>query len=69
MSTPNDLTPTESTETVPHKRPGLWSEVWTYLRVRKKWWLAPMLVILLALGALAVFTESSAMAPFIYTLF
>jgi hypothetical protein len=50
-------------------RRGLWSEVWLYLRIRKKWWLAPMLVILVALGALAVFTETSAMAPFIYTLF
>jgi hypothetical protein len=47
----------------------MWSEVWLYLRIRKKWWLAPMLVILMALGALAVFTETSAMAPFIYTLF
>lgn len=43
--------------------------MWAYLRVRKKWWLAPMLIILMALGALAVFTESSALAPFIYTLF
>ena len=46
-----------------------WAEVWDYLKVRKKWWLAPMLIILLALGALAVFTESSALAPFIYTIF
>ena len=46
-----------------------WGEVWEYLRVRKKWWLAPMLVILLALGALAAFTETSALAPFIYTIF
>ena len=50
-------------------RVGLWREIWAYLRVRKKWWLGPMLVILLALGALAVFTETSALAPFIYTLF
>ena len=51
------------------KRRGLMGEVWAYLRVRKKWWLAPMLVVLLALGALAFFTQSSALAPFIYTLF
>ena len=51
------------------KRPGVWRELWLYLRVRKKWWLAPMIVVLLALGALAVFTEGSALAPFIYTLF
>ncbi len=44
-------------------------EVWSYLRVRKKWWLAPMLLILLGLGAIAVLTESSALAPFIYTVF
>ena len=55
--------------TISAHRRGIWAEVWAYLRVRKKWWLAPMLVILMALGALAVFTESSALAPFIYTLF
>jgi hypothetical protein len=48
---------------------SVWGEMWAYLKVRKKWWLAPMLVILLSLGALAVFTETSALAPFIYTLF
>ncbi|MFT5431781.1 MAG: hypothetical protein ACI9OJ_002479 [Myxococcota bacterium] len=48
---------------------SVWGEMWGYLKVRKKWWLAPMLVILLSLGALAVFTETSALAPFIYTLF
>ena len=46
-----------------------WAEVWDYLKIRKKWWLAPMIVILLALGALAAFTETSALAPFIYTIF
>ncbi len=53
----------------PVRRRGLFGEMWAYLRVRKRWWLAPMLVVLLALGALAVFTQSSALAPFIYTLF
>lgn len=53
----------------PAKRTGAWRELWLYLRVRKKWWLAPMIVVLLALGALAVLTEGSALAPFIYTLF
>ena len=46
-----------------------WRELWSYMRARKKWWLAPMLVILMALGLLAVFTESSALAPFLYTIF
>jgi hypothetical protein len=39
------------------------------MKVRKKFWLAPIILLLLALGALILFTESSALAPFIYTLF
>lgn len=39
------------------------------LRERKKWWLAPIIFALLAIGALIVFTSGSAVAPFIYTLF
>ena len=44
-------------------------EFWLFLKVRKKWWLAPIVISLLLLGALIVFTEGSAVAPFIYTLF
>lgn len=44
-------------------------DLWGFLKVRKKWWLAPLLVILLLLGTLIVFTQGSALAPFIYTLF
>jgi len=44
-------------------------EFWAFLKVRKKWWLLPIIILLLLLGALIVFTESSAVAPFIYTLF
>lgn len=44
-------------------------ELWSFLRVRKKWWLAPILVMLLTLGLLLVLAESSALAPFIYSLF
>ena len=40
-----------------------------FLKVRKKWWLTPIVVMLLLLGALIVLTEGSAIAPFIYTLF
>ena len=40
-----------------------------FLRERKKWLLAPIIMILVLLGALIVFTEGSALAPFIYTLF
>ncbi len=44
-------------------------EFWQFLRVRKKYWLAPILFFLLLLGSLIVLTEGSAIAPFIYTLF
>lgn len=44
-------------------------EFWEFMKVRKKWWLAPIIIILLLLGMLIVFTEGSALAPFIYTLF
>jgi len=44
-------------------------EFWEFLRIRKKWWLTPIVVMLLLLGALIILTEGSAIAPFIYTLF
>jgi hypothetical protein len=44
-------------------------EFWSFLRVRKKWWLAPIVVFLLALGLILVLAEGSALAPFIYSLF
>ena len=48
---------------------GIILELWEFLKVRKKWWLLPILVFLLLVGVLLVFSESSAVAPFIYTLF
>ena len=48
---------------------GLLIEFWAFMKVRKKFWLLPIIVILALLGALIVFTESSAVAPFIYALF
>lgn len=48
---------------------GILKELWEFLRVRKKWWLAPILIMLILLGLLIFFTQSSAVAPFIYTLF
>ncbi len=48
---------------------GILKELWDFLRLRKKWWLTPILVILILLGLLIFFTQSSAVAPFIYTLF
>ncbi len=44
-------------------------ELWAFMKVRKKFWLAPVIIILLLLGALIVFTQGSVVAPFIYTLF
>nr|WP_162532112.1 DUF5989 family protein [Candidatus Scalindua japonica] len=44
-------------------------ELWAFMKVRKKFWLAPIIVLLLLLGFLIIFTESSAVAPFIYALF
>lgn len=48
---------------------GLISELWGFMRVRKKFWLLPILIVLLTLGALLVFAQGSALAPFIYTIF
>jgi len=44
-------------------------DIFGLLRERKKWWLLPIILALLAIGALIVFTSGSAVAPFIYTLF
>ena len=48
---------------------SLAAEVWMFLRQNKKLWLLPIVLILLLLGALLVFAQSSALAPFIYTIF
>ena len=45
------------------------TELWQFLRERKKWWLLPILLVLLFLGFLIVMTSGSALGPFIYTLF
>ena len=47
----------------------LLKDLWAFMKERKKFWLAPIVVVLLLLGALIVLTEGSAVAPFIYTLF
>lgn len=44
-------------------------EFWSFLRVRKKFWLVPILSVMALLGGLIVLTKGSAVAPFIYTLF
>lgn len=48
---------------------SIMSELWEFLRYRKRYWLWPVFVIMLMLGILVVFTETSAIAPFIYALF
>lgn len=44
-------------------------DLWDFLKVRKKFWMAPIIIVLLLLGALIVLSQGSAVAPFIYTLF
>ena len=44
-------------------------EIWEFLRVRKKFWLLPILIMMVLLGGLLVLTKGSAIAPFIYTIF
>ena len=44
-------------------------ELWDYMRTRKKFWLIPILLVMVILGALIVLAQGSAVAPFIYTLF
>jgi hypothetical protein len=48
---------------------GILKELWQYLRVRKKLWLLPIMVVMAAFGGLIVLTQGSAVAPFIYALF
>ncbi|MBN2209002.1 MAG: hypothetical protein JW759_06875 [Candidatus Coatesbacteria bacterium] len=48
---------------------GIAKELWQFLRVRKKFWLLPIVLVLLLMGVVIIFGESSALAPFIYTLF
>jgi hypothetical protein len=47
----------------------IFGELWAFMRARKRWWLAPIILVLLVLGLLIVLTAGSALAPFIYTLF
>ena len=44
-------------------------ELWVFMRVRKKFWLAPILIVFVLFGALIVLSQGSAVAPFIYTVF
>ena len=48
---------------------SLVAELWAFMRERKKWWLLPVILVMLAVGTLLVFAQGSALAPFIYTIF
>tara|TARA_Y100000589_G_scaffold287890_1_gene288959 strand:+ start:8239 stop:8400 length:162 start_codon:yes stop_codon:yes gene_type:complete len=45
------------------------SDLWEFLRERKKYWLAPLIITIVLMGALIVFTQGSVVAPFIYSIF
>jgi hypothetical protein len=45
------------------------AELWDFMKTRKKFWLLPIILVMLLLGALLLFAQGSAVAPFIYTLF
>ena len=44
-------------------------DIWDYLKVRKKYWLAPLIITIVLMGALLIFTQGSVVAPFIYSVF
>ena len=48
---------------------SLIKELWAFMRERKKFWLLPIIIVLLTVGSLLVFAQGSALAPFIYTIF
>jgi len=48
---------------------SIFGELWSFMKVRKKWWLGPIIVTMLMLSFLIVLTQGSAVAPFIYALF
>ena len=47
----------------------LGTDVWDFLKVRKKYWLAPLIITIILMGALIIFTQGSVVAPFIYSIF
>ena len=48
---------------------GFLKELWVFMRVRKKFWLLPVFIVMFVFGGLIVLTQGSAVAPFIYTIF
>jgi hypothetical protein len=50
-------------------QPGMAREIWAFMRVRKKWWLLPIIIVMALVGALIIFAQGSVLAPFIYVIF
>lgn len=50
-------------------RSSFLGELWAYMRVRKKWWLLPLVLVLALVGTLVALAQGSALAPFLYTIF
>jgi hypothetical protein len=48
---------------------SLVTELWDFMKERKKWWLLPVIIVMLVVGTLLIFAQGSALAPFIYTIF
>lgn len=48
---------------------SLFRDLWLFLRIRKKWWLLPILLLTILLGLILIFAQGSPLAPFIYTVF
>ncbi|WP_291982163.1 DUF5989 family protein [Luteitalea sp.] len=48
---------------------SLMGELWGFMRERKKWWLLPVIIVMVVVGTLLVFAQGSVLAPFIYTVF
>lgn len=55
-------------ENINFKNKSLIGEIWSYLKVRKKWWLLPIIILIGITGALIIFGQSSVLSPFIYAL-
>lgn len=51
------------------ERLTIFGELWAFMKVRKKWWIGPIIFVLLFLGLFIIVTQGSALAPFIYSLF
>jgi len=48
---------------------SIFKELWLYMKIRKRWWIAPIIIFLVLIGFLIIFAETSVFAPIIYTLF